>query len=110
MVLLLALALAVRVSGLGLHSLDHEPGIGILELPVFGAAKHAADTAHLEAGEVVVYVGCPACLLLHSNGDLPWSAVAPSNTPGARNPAPESFAGFGESPSSLHDSRAPPVA
>lgn len=110
MVLLLALALAVRVSGLGLHSLDHEPGTGFLELPVFGVAKHAEDAAHLEAGEVVVYVGCPACLLLQSNGDLPWSAVAPSSIPGAGNPAPESFAGFGGSSSSLHDPRAPPVA
>ena len=81
MALLLALGLVVRVSGAGLHTLSHDPGTGFLKLPVFGAAKHAEDTPHLEAGEVVVYVGCPACLLLQSNGDLPWSAVAPSSLP-----------------------------
>jgi hypothetical protein len=109
-VLLLILGIAVRVSGLGLHSLNHKPGVGLLELPVFDAAKHAEDTAHLEAGEVLVYVGCPACLLLHSSEDLPWLAVAPSSIPRAQNLTAESIAGSGECPSSLHHSRAPPFA
>ena len=110
MVLLLALGLAVRVSGLGLHSLDHEPGTGFLGLPVFGAAKHAEDLAHLEAGEVLVYVGCPACRLSQSSEYLPRPAVAPSSSPRAENLTVDSMAGFGESLSSLYDSRAPPVA
>ena len=109
-VLLLVLGLAVRVSGLGLHSLSHEPGAGYLGMPVSGAAKHAEDRAHLEAGEILVYVGCPACLLLQSSGDLSRPATAPSSGPTARNPAPEAMQGFGQSFSTLHDSRAPPIA
>ena len=108
--LLLALGLAVRVSGLGLHSLGHEPGAGFLESPVFSAAKHAEDRAHLEAGEVLVYVGCLACLLLQISEDLPWPAVAPSSIPRAQNPTAESIADSGDGISSLHHSRAPPIA
>ena len=109
-VLLFILGIAVRVSGLGLHSLDHEPGVGLLELPVFEAAKHAEDTAHLEAGEVLIYVGCPACLLLQNSEDLPWPAVAPSSVPRAQNLTAESVAGSAGCLASLHHSRAPPFA
>lgn len=109
-VLLLTLGLALRVSGLGLHSLDREPGLGFFELPVFGAAKHAEDTTHLEAGEVLIYVGCPACLLLQSSEDLPWPAVASSSIPRAQNLTAESVACSADCPSSLHHSRAPPFA
>jgi len=106
--LLIALGLAVRISGLDLPALDHERAVSSHEVLVFPGAKHAEEEAHLEPSGRAVFVYCPTCMLGQSSTVLYEYCSVPFDLPELRGSATESRAALPHRPVSLHDTRAPP--